>query len=201
MRLASMANSSNNPNIARQAYDTSQFAVNRANNVATGSLPNTYTPYDSNGNPYSYFNSSRQAGKTPSPDAPRVEDVSGDAAYYCDVEKEKGTIVVVTDRETLHKYNLYMGTAVFLDIVQIVGAAKLAIGATAAIPISAGVSAIIAFASMEGMSMSVVQLINDIITMIKANSDYRAGKKFKLGITQDPIEFMVLGIFSTEEIE
>lgn len=79
-----MANSSNNPNIARQAYDTSQFAVNRANNAATGRLPNTYTPYDSNGNPYSYFNSSRQAGKTPSPDAPRVEDVSvSDNPSYC----------------------------------------------------------------------------------------------------------------------
>lgn len=76
-----MANSSNNPNIARQAYDTSQFAVNRANNAATGRLPNTYTPYDSNGNPYSYFNSSRQTGKTPSPGAPRVEDVSPSSDY------------------------------------------------------------------------------------------------------------------------
>ncbi len=76
-----MANSSNNPNIARQAYDTSQFAVNRANNAATGRLPNTYTPYDSNDNPYGYFNSSRQEGKTPSPDAPRVEDVSPSSDY------------------------------------------------------------------------------------------------------------------------
>ena len=72
MRLASMANSSNNPNIARQAYQTSQFSVNRVNNVATGRLPNTYMPYDSSGNATSYYNSSRQAGKTPSPDAPRV---------------------------------------------------------------------------------------------------------------------------------
>ena len=94
--LASMANSSNNPNIARQAYDTSQFAVNRANNVATGRLPNTYTPYDSNGNPYSYFNSSRQAGKTPSPDAPRVEDVSGDATYYCDREDTSSASALIT---------------------------------------------------------------------------------------------------------
>lgn len=91
-----MANSSNNPNIARQAYDTSQFAVNRANNVATGRLPNTYTPYDSNGNAYSYFNSSRQAGKTPSPDAPRVEDVSGDATYYCDREDTSSASALIT---------------------------------------------------------------------------------------------------------
>ena len=98
VRLASMANSSNNPNIARQAYQTSQFAVNRANNVATGRLPNTYTPYDSNGNPYSYFNSSRQEGKTPSPDAPRVEDVSPSSAY-CNRkdEGEYDTYIIFSD--------------------------------------------------------------------------------------------------------
>ena len=100
VRLASMANSANNPNIARQAYETSQFAVNRANNVATGRLPNTYTPYDSNGNPYSYFNSSRQTGKTPSPDAPRVEDVSGDAAYYCDREDALSASALITGATT-----------------------------------------------------------------------------------------------------
>ena len=93
MRLASMANSSNNPNIARQAYDTSQFAVNRANNVATGRLPNTYTPYDSNGNPYGYFNSSRQEGKTPSPDAPRVEEVAEENIGYCEKLVQKAQVL------------------------------------------------------------------------------------------------------------
>ena len=94
VRLASMANSSNNPNIARQAYDTSRFAVNRANNVATGRLPNTYTPYDSNGNAYSYFNSSRQAGKTPSPDAPSVEDVSP-SSNYCNRDAANSSYILV----------------------------------------------------------------------------------------------------------
>ena len=67
--------------------------------MTTGRLPNTYTPYDSNGNPYSYFNSSRQTGKTPSPDAPRVEDVSGDAAYYCNRkdEGEYDTYIIFSD--------------------------------------------------------------------------------------------------------
>ena len=102
VRLASMANSSNNPNIARQAYQTSQFSVNRVNNVATGSLPNTYTPYDSNGNPYSYFNSSRQTGKTPSPDAPRVEDVSGDDSAYCNSSSNDSKRVY--DREAVAEY-------------------------------------------------------------------------------------------------
>ena len=88
--------------------------------------------------------------------------MSGDV-QFCNAEKEKGTIVIITDRETLHKYNLYMGTAFLLDRAQIIGAAKLAIGATAAIPISAGASAIIAFAFMEGVLMDVVQLINDSI--------------------------------------
>ena len=96
VRLASMANSSNNTNIARQAYQTSQFSVNRVNNVATGRLPNTYMPYDSSGNATSYYNSSRQAGKTPSPDAPRVEDVSGDATYYCDREDTSSASALIT---------------------------------------------------------------------------------------------------------
>ena len=106
VRLASMANSSNNPNIARQAYDTSKFAVNRANNVATGRLPNTYTPYDSNGNAYSYFNSSRQAGKAPSPGAPRVEDVSGDATYYCDREDKDSFVnsAITTFKTSIKTY-------------------------------------------------------------------------------------------------
>lgn len=107
VRLASMANSSNNPNIARQAYDTSQFAVNRANNVATGRLPNTYMPYDSNGNATSYYNSSRQTGKTPSPDAPRVEDVSSSDEYYCDVgNKDDNSLGITQEKVDLIKNSL-----------------------------------------------------------------------------------------------
>ena len=41
--------------------------------------------YDSNAT--SYFNSSYQSGKAPSPDAPRIEDVTGDSVYYCSTNK------------------------------------------------------------------------------------------------------------------
>ena len=82
-RLASMANATHDPNIARQAVQASQASVNHTNNVATGRSPNTYTPYNSNGNATSYFNSSYQSGKAPSPDAPRIEDVTGDSVQYC----------------------------------------------------------------------------------------------------------------------
>ena len=70
--------------------------------MATGRLPNTYTPYDSNGNPYGYFNSSRQEGKTPSPDAPRVEDVSGDDSAYCNSSSNDSKRVY--DREAVAEY-------------------------------------------------------------------------------------------------
>ena len=93
VRLASIANTAHNTNIARQAYQTSQFSVNRVNNVATGRLPNTYTPYDSNGNPYGYFNSSRQEGKTPSPDAPRVEEVAEENIGYCEKLVQKAQVL------------------------------------------------------------------------------------------------------------
>ena len=46
-----------------------------------------YSPYDSNGNATSYNNSSYQSGKAPSPDAPRIEDVSADSVYYCSIAK------------------------------------------------------------------------------------------------------------------
>ena len=41
--------------------------------------------YDSNAT--SYFNSSYQSGKAPSPDAPRIEDVTTNSVYYCSIEK------------------------------------------------------------------------------------------------------------------
>ena len=82
-RLATMANATHDPNIARQAVQASQASVNHTNNVATGRSPNTYSPYNSNGNATSYFNSSYQSGKAPSPDAPRSEDVTGDSVQYC----------------------------------------------------------------------------------------------------------------------
>ena len=46
-----------------------------------------YSPYDSNGNATSYNNSSYQSGKAPSPDAPRIEDVTADSVYYCSTNK------------------------------------------------------------------------------------------------------------------
>ena len=85
--LATMANATHDPNIARQAVQASQASVNHTNNVATGRSPNTYSPYNSNGNATSYFNSSYQSGKAPSPDAPRIEDVTADSVYYCSTNK------------------------------------------------------------------------------------------------------------------
>ena len=113
VRQGTIAKTTHDPNIAYNVTRTAQASVNHVNNVATGRSPNAYAPYDINGNATSYYNSSRQEGKTPSPDVPRVEDVSGDV-QFCNAENEKGTIVIVTDRETLHKYNLYMGTAILL---------------------------------------------------------------------------------------
>ena len=86
MRQGTIAKTTHDPNIAYNVTRTAQASVNHVNNVATGRSPNAYAPYDINGNATSYYNSSRQEGKTPSPDAPRVEDVSGEAAYYCDRE-------------------------------------------------------------------------------------------------------------------
>lgn len=63
---------------------TSQASVNYVNNVVTGRAPNTYSPYDSHGNVYSYYNSSYDTGKIPSPDAPRIRDVDADSIHDCE---------------------------------------------------------------------------------------------------------------------
>ena len=48
-----------------------------------------------------------QAGKTPSPDAPRVEDVSGDATYYCDREdKEKSLLEAAREKYNENTINI-----------------------------------------------------------------------------------------------
>ena len=65
--------------------------VNYVNNVVTGRAPNTYSPYDAHGNVYSYYNSSYDTGKIPTPDAPRIEDVDAASVYYCEKGKEKRT--------------------------------------------------------------------------------------------------------------
>ena len=48
-----------------------------------------YSPYDSNGNATSYNNSSYQSGKAPSPDAPRIEDVSPTSIFCNREDSEK----------------------------------------------------------------------------------------------------------------
>lgn len=83
MRQGTIAKTTHDTNIAYNVTRTAQASVNHVNNVATGRSPNAYAPYDINGNATSYYNSNRQVGKTPSPDAPRVEDVSGSDVYYC----------------------------------------------------------------------------------------------------------------------
>ena len=82
-RLAAQAMASHNTQAGIKAVQTSQASVNYVNNVVTGRAPNTYSPYDSHGNVYSYYNSSYDTGKIPSPDAPRIEDIDADSVFYC----------------------------------------------------------------------------------------------------------------------
>ena len=93
MRQGTIAKTTHDPNIAYNVTRTAQASVNHVNNVATGRSPNAYAPYDINDNATSYYNSSRQTGKTPSPDAPRVEDVVAEAIEYCKGFAEKALIV------------------------------------------------------------------------------------------------------------
>ena len=100
MRLVSMANSSNNPNIARQAYDTSQFAVNRANNVATGSLPNLNSRESST---YSVANTI----------APRDYAVEGTKGYYCDPNPEAKINYIIYSTDIVNKESDFTLQAVY----------------------------------------------------------------------------------------
>ena len=87
--LAAQANASRNAQATRQAAQTAQASSSYVNNVAAGRAPNTYSPYDSNGNAYSYYNSSYDTGKIPSPDSPRVKDVDPGNVEYCEKQESK----------------------------------------------------------------------------------------------------------------
>ena len=72
-------------------------------------LSNAYT---SSGMATSYYNSNRQTGKTPSPGAPRVEDVSGNDVYYCESGQRKTSSYFVQqllNSVTIHAPKTYEG--------------------------------------------------------------------------------------------
>ena len=64
---------------AASSTGISHIAIASSGSSYTGAVGSS--AYTSSGNATSYYNSSRQTGKTPSPDAPRVEDVSPSLAY------------------------------------------------------------------------------------------------------------------------
>ena len=104
-RLAAQAVASHNTQAGIKAVQTSLASVNYVNNVVTGRVPNTYSPYDSHGNVYSYYNSSYDTGKIPSPDALTIEEVDADSVYYCEGHSKR-----IYDREAAVEYaNRYSG--------------------------------------------------------------------------------------------
>ena len=230
-RLATMANATHDPNIARQAVQASQASVNHTNNVATGRSPNTYSPYNSNGNATSYFNSSYQSGKAPSPDAPRIEDVTGDSVYYCSIAKRvpntnalgagdyegisraanalvaagkvAGTAIVdyynsieKVETSNVKYYKITIDSKADIVVHSLIQAGKIAIdfveiyllytgaaAAFAATPASAGGSAVLAAAFLEGATLAGISLVSDVNSTIKDISEYRNTGEVTIEIT------------------
>ena len=230
-RLASMANATHDPNIARQAVQASQASVNHTNNVATGRSPNTYSPYNSNGNATSYFNSSYQSGKAPSPDAPRIEDVTADSVYYCSIAKRvpntnalgagdyegisraanalvaagkvAGTAIVdyynsieKVETSNVKYYKITIDSKADIVVHSLIQAGKIAIdfveiyllytgaaAAFAATPASAGGSAVLAAAFLEGATLAGISLVSDVNSTIKDISEYRNTGEVTIEIT------------------
>ena len=105
-RLAAQAVASHNTQAGIKAVQTSQASVNYVNNVVTGRAPNTYSPYDAHGNVYSYYNSSYDTGKIPSPDAPRIEDIDAASVYYCEKGKEGNSQTVRLTQQDVQNANI-----------------------------------------------------------------------------------------------
>ena len=83
------------------------ISTDKSSTGATGS-----SAYTSSGMATSYYNSSRQTGKTPSPYAPRVEDVSGNDVYYCESGQRKTSSYFVQqllNSVTIHAPKTYEG--------------------------------------------------------------------------------------------
>ena len=107
-RLAEQARITNNPYVTMQAVETSQRSVNHVNNVVTGRTPNTYSPYDSHGNVYSYYNSSYDTGYIPSPDAPRIKDVDAGNLENCGKGMEEESQTPLLKQSTLEKITSFI---------------------------------------------------------------------------------------------
>ena len=190
-----------------------------------------YSPYDSNGNATSYNNSSYQSGKAPSPDAPRIEDVTADSVYYCSIAKRvpntnalgagdyegisraanalvaagkvAGTAIVdyynsieKVETSNVKYYKITIDSKADIVVHSLIQAGKIAIdfveiyllytgaaAAFAATPASAGGSAVLAAAFLEGATLAGISLVSDVNSTIKDISEYRNTGEVTIEIT------------------
>ena len=158
-RLAEQARITNNPYVAMQAVETSQRSVNHVNNVVTGRTPNTYSPYDSHGNVYSYYNSSYDTGYIPSPNAPRIKDVEAERLEFCEKEKENKDKTPTLTQQALEKLKQVdwgrMGMSSAVAVQALPMTQEMAIGLSASI------------AEFENAARMYMQALGESATQVK----------------------------------
>ena len=154
---------------------TAQAASSYVNNVAAGRAPNTYSPYDSNGNVYSYYNSSYDTGKIPSADSPRVKDVDPGNVYYCEKQESKAEgleKLLVWHIDSKAELVGYSVLTVSLDLVAYGMAVNGIIVGLAATPETLGGSIVVSTVSMELLSIVGTDLAYDISSITHFASEY-----------------------------
>ena len=174
-RLAAQANASRNTQAARQAAQTAQASSSYVNNVAAGRAPNTYSPYDSNGNVYSYYNSSYDTGKIPSPDSPRVKDVDPGNVEYCEgkeswIERFKNfQIWHIDSKAEMFTYSAITLIVDGLGYLLTIGAVS---GSIAGMPFTGGASAVTAVISLEFLAAAGTDLAYDVASITHYSAEF-----------------------------
>lgn len=211
---------------ASQAYSYANGARMSSNSSVSG-----YGGYSGYTGYTGYHNSSYQTGKAPSPDAPRVEDVTGEDVYYCSiadkvpntnalgagnysgisrtvnslVEAGKAVGTAIADyyhsiekieTSSVNYYKVKIDSKADIIIHTLIQTGKIAIdfveiyllytgaaAALAATPVSAGGSAVLAAAFLEGATLAGVSLVSDVNSTIKDISEYRNTGEVTIEIT------------------
>ena len=169
-----------------------------------------YSPYNSNGNATSYFNSSYQSGKAPSSDSPRIEDVDGGTTKICengDREKtdwakhviQNSSWTVDSDVE-FALFVLASGALTIASVAIPIAAIGLAI---AAAPETLGGSLVVAGVVLSALAEGGVSFSANTVTLIQGIGIYKTNGSLEVSLSEmedigDVISTIVLGPITLE---
>ena len=127
---------------------------------------------------HSYYNSSYDTGKIPTPDAPTIEDIDAGSVYYCedgDISKQENQqrllVWHVDSKAELVGYSIL---TLGLDLATYVGAISGIIGGIAASPETLGAPVAISIAALETLTTAGIDLAYDTASIVHYRTQFEA---------------------------